>query len=172
VLVPHDRLSAAGRESCSGIAGTDNLRSTDRHEPPVETPQAAGYDLTDLRSTDRHADISRRPMMDSDRHEDRRLDEILTGVHETAELLRDQLGKANRQIALLTTRLEMADERADRERDRADRAAVRTQEAEARAAEYQHQLHAELIEHRRAMGALAERIPPVRRSWLPWRNRR
>jgi flagellar biosynthesis chaperone FliJ len=79
--------------------------------------------------------------------------------------MRDQLGTANRQIAMLTTRLEMANERADR-------AAVCAQVAEARATEYQQQLQAEMVEHRRAMSALAERIPPVRRSWWPWRNRR
>src|SRR4051794_25538144 len=52
--------------------------------------------------------------------------------------MRDQLGTANRQIAILTTQLEMANERADR-------AAVCAQVAEARATEYQQQLQAEMV---------------------------
>jgi hypothetical protein len=64
-----------------------------------------------------------------------------------------------------------------RERDRAGRAEIRVQEAESRAAdaesraaEYQQQLQAEMVEHRRIVGMLTEQLS-ARQSWWPWRRR-
>jgi uncharacterized protein with PIN domain len=87
-------------------------------------------------------------------------------------------------VALLQTQLTAAHERADQERQRADRAEHRAGEAEHRAKEadqraqtaegriqdLQEQLTAELIEHRRIVGLMAEQLA-ARRSWWPWRRR-
>ena len=56
-------------------------------------------------------------------------------------------------------------------REQLERAEQRAQAAEARVREMQEQMAAEMIEHRRVIGLLAERIPERRHSWWPWRRR-
>jgi hypothetical protein len=107
-----------------------------------------------------------------------RLDEVVAAF---TIIVRDVAADTYRDIAgdvILTLRDQVQTERdrADRaetqlqtERERADRAEVRAREAETRAADFQQQLQAEMVEHRRVVGTLTERIPPPRRSW--WRRR-
>jgi hypothetical protein len=93
-----------------------------------------------------------RTLPPTDRQEERRPEDILTAVRELAETLtapvREQITDLKGQLA--AERLLHAEdrERADRERDRADR----------RAREAEKQLQDELIEHRRAVSLLAERL--------------
>jgi len=56
-----------------------------------------------------------------------------------------------------------------RERERADRAENRADETEERVRELREKLEAEMTEHRRIVGLLAERFS-ARRSWWPWRR--
>ena len=56
-----------------------------------------------------------------------------------------------------------------RERERADRAENRADETEERMRELREKLEAEMTEHRRIVGLLAERFS-ARRSWWPWRR--
>jgi hypothetical protein len=55
------------------------------------------------------------------------------------------------------------------ERERADRAEGRASEAEGRVRELTEKFEAEMIEHRRVVGLMAEGL--ARRSWWPWRRR-
>src|SRR4051812_20997340 len=155
VLVPADRLPAAGREETSRrlLASPSDLTvpptDNDLHRPPVEPPPTAGHDADDLRSNLRYADDPR----PTDRHDDRRLEEILTAVR--------SLGEA---VTALGTQL-------IRERERADRAENRAAEAETRNKELQEQhdaLQNEVVEHRRVIGVLADQLA-ARQSWWSWR---
>ncbi len=141
VLVPPDRLPTGGHEESDPRPSADG----DPRRAPENPLQTSGRDAADLRPTDRH--------------EDRRLEEILTAVR--------SLGDA---VTALGSQLIRERERADRAEERAREAEGRTRETEVRVRELQEQLAAELIEHREIVRLLTERIP-ARRSWRLWRRR-
>lgn len=177
ILVPADRLAAAVTNG-HAESGRQTPPGSGRRANPQESALAAGQNDDDQRtppgvSPDIGSHYGRRIPPDIE-GSDRRMNEILTAVRKVAETfaqpLWDQLGIANQQIETLTMQLGMANERGDRERDRADRAEARAREAETRVKEVQDQLQAEMIEHRRVVGMLAEQLS-TRRSWWPWRRR-
>jgi len=87
-------------------------------------------------------------------------DDLLSAVREMAETF---MGPAREQIADLKMQLTT-------ERERADRAEGQVREAEGRVRELQDKLEAEMIEHRRVVSLLTERLT-ARRFWWPWRRR-
>jgi hypothetical protein len=85
-----------------------------------------------------------------DRREDRRSDELLAAVREMAEAL---MGPVREQLTDLKEQLVAANERADR----------------AEGCVGEEKLEAEMIEHRKVVTLLTERLT-ARRSWWPWRR--
>jgi hypothetical protein len=89
-----------------------------------------------------------------------RADDLLSAVREMTEMF---MGPAREQIADLKMQLTT-------ERERANRAEGQVRETEDRVRELQEKLEAEMIEHRRMVSLLTERLM-ARRSWWPWRRR-
>jgi len=76
------------------------------------------------------------------------------------------------EVAVVSLREQLATERLLRaeDKERADCAEQHAREAETRVKEVQDQLQAEMVEHRRVVGMLAEQLS-ARRSWRPWWRR-
>jgi len=76
------------------------------------------------------------------------------------------------EAAVVSLREQLATERLlwAEDKERADRAEQHAREAETRVKEVQDQLQAEMVEHRRVVGMLAEQLS-ARRSWWPWWRR-
>ncbi len=143
VAVPADRLAINDRVSSN--------RRSDSAVVNDQPPVINGPDSSDRRS---------------DPADDRRSHEILIAVHEVAERIAEPLRE---QIADLKNQLAAEKQLRIRDTERADRVEDRAMEAERRVQELQEQLTAEMIEHRRMISLLAERLTP-RRSWWPWRR--
>jgi hypothetical protein len=191
VLVPADRLrlaAANGDENSGRRAGPDQSGRSQRSNPDVanghdesgQRPDAVESGLSQPQNT-AAPDSGQRSSPDSANgynnsgqragpgESGREQDRSLAALHEIAETF---MAPVREQLADLRVQVTAERERADRERDRADRAEVRAREAETRAADFQAQLQAEMVEHRRVVAVLTERIPPPRRSWWRWRSRR
>jgi hypothetical protein len=186
ILVPADRLAAAAASGNTN-SGQRTLTGIDRRDHHQEPPLAASQETDGQRappgtSQDTGGQDDRRTPAVTE-HSDRRIDDVLAAVRETAETfaqpLRDQLRITHLQIEILNAQLGTAHERADRaegraqdaERrvreadDRAREAENRIRETEVRVRELQEQLQAEMIEHRQMVALLLKR-----RSWWPWRR--
>jgi hypothetical protein len=150
VAVPATRLSINGRDRGDRRSNhdLDRDRSSMINDQP---PQINGHDGDDRRSN---------PAVDH------RSYEILTAVQEVAERiaepLRERIADLKNQLA--SEKLQRAEDR-----ERTDYAEERAKEAEGRVRELQQKLEAEMIEHRRVVGLLAEKLS-ARRSWRLWRR--
>jgi hypothetical protein len=151
VLVPADRLPTNGRGDSDQRLTTDDNRLQ-----PIERP----VPTNGRKDGDQWSDLA------SDRRENRQSEDVLTAMREMAQTL---MGPVREQIADLKTQLTLERDRADRAEGRAQDAENRTVEAERRVRELAEKLEAEMIEHRRIVSLLAERL--ARRSWWPWRRR-
>jgi hypothetical protein len=90
----------------------------------------------------------------------------LAELREVAEVF---MAPVREQLADLKMQLSAERERAEHERERAERAEQRAGEAETRVRELHEKLEAEMAEHRKVVGLLAEQLS-ARRSWWPWRR--
>src|SRR3954453_13302977 len=166
VLVPADRLPA-NAQAVLAIEHHDRGQRTESEESRVSPAAANGQTAP---SNEHDPDGQRTESGDQRtpvQADDQRTDAILSAVQATVEAvtqpLRDQLGTTNQQIELLSTQLGKA-------HGRADRAEERARAAEDQVRDLQKQLTAEMIEHRRILGLMAEQLA-ARRSWWPWRRR-
>src|SRR3954453_8533656 len=94
-----------------------------------------------------------------------------------ADLWDDTTANARRAVraleeTVISLREQLATERLLRaeDKERAERADQRAREAESRVKEVEDQLQAEMVEHRRVVGLLADQLA-ARRSWWRWRRR-
>jgi hypothetical protein len=151
VAVPAERIAINGRTAgdrrSAPAAVSDQTPVINGHDSDEHRPEPASiYD---------HA------------HSDRRSTEILAVVQEMVDQLTQPLRE---QTADLKSQLAAEKMLRVEDKERADRAEERTRAAEDQVRELQEQLTAELIEHRRIVGLMAEQLA-ARRSWWPWRRR-
>jgi hypothetical protein len=195
VAVPADRLAinghiaddrrskpASANDQSSLIndhdpAGTNNQNRDERRPDPAsinaqfgDNRQSESAASDQLLSINDHDSSERRPDSGlinshnssdprSEPTDDRRSTEILTAVQEVMERITEPLRE---QIADLKNQLAAEKLLRAEDKERVDR-------AEGRVQELRDKLEAEMIEHRRVVGVLADQLS-ARRSWWPWRR--
>jgi len=129
-------------------AASDQILSTNDHYNGERRPDSG--ERNDHNSSGRRSESA----------DDRRSNEILAAIQEVVERITEPLRE---QIADLKNQLAAEKLLRAEDKERADR-------AEGRVQELQDKLEAEMVEHRRVVGVLADQLS-ARRSWWPWRRR-
>jgi hypothetical protein len=175
VIVPTSMLVAWDSDAYddSRVSGNDACDDVDVNG---EVSQAdVGVDATDDAYIDTYDDITRPRKSAVD------LTTVRAIVDATADAWADLWDDATAdtrsavrvlEAAVVSLREQLATERLLRaeDKERADCAEQHAREAETRVKEVQDQLQAEMVEHRRVVGMLAEQLS-ARRSWWPWWRR-